>query len=343
MINHLLSQRPEDERWAILVNEYGIVGIDAAMMEAGVPRESAGIEIREVAGGCICCSAAFMFEMSLVRLLQRRPHRLIIEPTGLAALSGILDTLDRKGIREAVDLRSIVCALDLRRFDEELQQDVVKDQIEAADVLLGSRPDLASEEQHASFRDWAGSLFPAKRFIGEVENGRIPLALLDAVRGRHGVAPRGGHAHGTDHTETAGAGRHHEHSSQAPHAHSDPHERVCDASTPIVRREHRSSVTATLGWICWSELVFDAELVMSWLGSLARLPGARRTKAVLRTNEGWWSVNFTDGNGDVQASSYRRDSRVEVIIDSESFPEVDQLEESLRACVTAPSALEPKA
>lgn len=333
MINHLLSQRPEDERWAILVNEYGIVGVDAALMEAGVAQGSAGVEIREVAGGCICCSAAFMFEMTLVRLLQRRPHRLIIEPTGLAALSGILDTLDRKGIREAVDLRSIVCALDLRRFDEELQQEVVKDQVEAADVLLGSRPDLASEAQRASFREWAGSLFPAKRFIGEVDSGRIPLALLDTVKSRRGVVPRRGHTHGTEHTESSSA---HQHEDSSQESHAEPKERICDAPTTIVRREHRSSVTATFGWVCRSELVFDAELVMGWLGSLARLRGARRTKAVLRTNEGWWSVNFTDGNGDVQASSYRRDSRVEVLIDSKSFPDVDELEESLRACVAAP-------
>jgi len=58
-------------------------------------------EIREVAGGCICCSAGIMFEVSLVMLLQRRPVRLLIEPTGLAALPGILDTLNRPGIREA--------------------------------------------------------------------------------------------------------------------------------------------------------------------------------------------------------------------------------------------------
>ncbi|MFK8001019.1 MAG: GTP-binding protein [Polyangiales bacterium] len=335
MINHLLSQRPQEERWAILVNEYGLVGIDAAMMEAGVARGAAGVEIREVAGGCICCSAAFMFEVSLVRLLQRRPHRLLIEPTGLAALSGILDTLDRPGIREAVELRSIVCALDLRRFDDELRQDVVKDQVEAADVLLGSRPDLASDEQRASFREWAGALFPAKRVIGEVENGLMPLSLLDVVKGRASVAPRGGHRHGTDHSEHPGVDHGHESSHRA---HTEAEDTVCDASTPILRRAHHSSVTATIGWVCWCELVFDAEQIALWLRSLARLPGARRTKAVFHTNDGWWSFNFTDGDGDVQPSSYRRDSRVEVVIDMANLPDVDHLEETLRRCVASASS-----
>ncbi len=85
-INHLMELRPPEERWAILVNEYGLVGLDAALMQTESERKGgAGVEIREVAGGCICCSAGFMFEVSLVFLLQRRPDRLLIEPTGLAA------------------------------------------------------------------------------------------------------------------------------------------------------------------------------------------------------------------------------------------------------------------
>ena len=94
-INQLLAQRPSNERWAVLVNEYGLVGLDAALLESSPDNaRRPSVEIREVAGGCICCSAGFMFDMSLVLLLQRRPDRLLIEPTGLAALSGILNTLD---------------------------------------------------------------------------------------------------------------------------------------------------------------------------------------------------------------------------------------------------------
>ena len=112
-MNHLLNQRPDHERWAVLVNEYGLVGLDAALMATpGKEAKTGGVEIREVAGGCICCSAGIMFEMSLVLLLQRRLDRLLIEPTGLAALSGILDTLDRPGICEAIDVRSVLCLLD---------------------------------------------------------------------------------------------------------------------------------------------------------------------------------------------------------------------------------------
>ena len=130
-INHLLSLRPENERWAVLVNEYGLVGLDAALMKTDASvKGSSGVLIKEVAGGCICCSAGFMFEISLVLLLQRRPDRLLIEPTGLAALSGILDTLDKPGVREAVDVRAVLCLLDPARFEESILSDEVQDQVE---------------------------------------------------------------------------------------------------------------------------------------------------------------------------------------------------------------------
>lgn len=63
-----------------------------------------------------------IFEVSLIRLLRRRPDRLLIEPTGLAALSGRLDTLEKEGIREAVDVKSIVYMLDIGRLRDHTQR-----------------------------------------------------------------------------------------------------------------------------------------------------------------------------------------------------------------------------
>ena len=70
MMNHLLKSRPEGERWAILVNEYGLVGIDAAMVEgANDVTQKTDIEIKR-SRAVICCSAGFMFRVSLVTLLK---------------------------------------------------------------------------------------------------------------------------------------------------------------------------------------------------------------------------------------------------------------------------------
>jgi G3E family GTPase len=334
-INHLLKQRPPDERWAVLVNEYGLIGLDAALMEGSdAGNGPAGVEIREVAGGCICCSAGVMFEMSLVLLLRRRPDRLLIEPTGLAALSGILDTLDRPGIRPSVDVQSIVCLLDPARLDEVLLREEVRDQVEAADVLLASLSDLASEDQLHAFDSWANGLFPAKSFVGPVERGRMPSELLHLVSDRDGPVRRRGHRHEADES--------HHHAHEASH-HADEHSVhsldiesgvSCDETRPIVQQAHHSSVASTIGWVCWAGWIFDAALVTSWLRDVASLPGARRAKAVLRTTDGWLSYNLADGVEEFRPSGYRRDSRIEVIVEGAEPPDADGLERQLRACLT---------
>jgi G3E family GTPase len=333
-INHLLQHRPPGEQWAVLVNEYGLVGLDAALMEGGdASGRQAGVDVREVAGGCICCSAEFMFEVSLALLLQRQPDRLLIEPTGLAALSGILDTLDREGFREGVDVRSIVCLIDPARLDEALRRDETRDQIDAADVVLASRSDLASPDQLEAFESWAHELFPPKRHVEQVEHGRVAPDLLDLITDREHAPSRTGHPHGTDH-------HHHD-----AHSHDEDSDElrtgvVCDELHPIVKRIHRSPQTSTLGWFCWDGLRFDSDRAESWLRELTELSGARRIKAVLRTTDGWWSFNYADGVDELRPSGYRRDSRLEVVIDGEQCPDADTLEQGLRACLAPSPAAE---
>lgn len=78
---HWLSQRPDGERWAVLINEFGQIGIDAALLGPAAD----GISITEVAGGCVCCVNGAPFTVALGRLLRMaQPHRLLIELSGLS-------------------------------------------------------------------------------------------------------------------------------------------------------------------------------------------------------------------------------------------------------------------
>lgn len=338
-IRHLLENRPEGERWAVLVNEFGLVGLDAALLaDAGKPE---GIEVREVAGGCICCSAGFLFEMSLAMLLQRDPDRLLIEPTGLAALSGILDSLDREHVRDKVDVRSTICLLDPATADRDRLREEVEDQIEAADVLLANRCDLATAEQLEAFSTWAQTLFPRKRHVGHIEQGQIAIELLDLVADRQVAAPRGDYRHGTDHHHQVDAGE----ESQASPVGEQPapfgEQPECDASQPIVRRCHLSTVTSTIGWICWKGLVFDVEQAVRFLAELTRQLDAQRTKAVLRTDDGWWSFNFTRGAREARPTAYRRDSRIEVIFQGDDVADLDALDDALRQSLVQRTKSQP--
>ena len=92
-ILHLLKSKPNNERWAVLVNEFGEIGIDGALVQ-GQQTEEQGVVIREVPGGCICCAAGLPMQIALNQLLAKaKPDRLLIEPTGLGHPKEVLQVL----------------------------------------------------------------------------------------------------------------------------------------------------------------------------------------------------------------------------------------------------------
>ena len=87
-IRNLLEQRPEIERWAVLVNEFGEIGVDGGLLA------DTGVALEEIPGGCLCCVSAQMFTVGLNRLIrQQDPDRILIEPTGLGHPAQIIRTL----------------------------------------------------------------------------------------------------------------------------------------------------------------------------------------------------------------------------------------------------------
>ena len=267
----------------------------------------------------------------MIRLLQRRPDRLIIEPTGLAALSGILNTLDRSGIKEAVDIQSIICVLDLTNINENLAREEVIDQVEAADILLASRGDLASKERIEAFQEWANTLFPRKQLVTPITQGRISIEILDQVSQRTSSPVQTGHSHGTDHHI-----EHHNH-----YITSDPNQSVDvndldphgNETQRIITHVHQSAKTSTVGWICWKELTFDAQRISSWFRLLMHNLKVQRLKAVMHTNEGWWAFNFVGDQEEMWPSAYRKDSRLEVIIEGPLHSSSEVLTSNLRECL----------
>lgn len=117
-ILHLLKQKPEHERWAVLVNEFGEVGIDGSLL-AGQKTEDQGVFIREVPGGCMCCAAGLPMQIALNMLLARaKPDRLLIEPTGLGHPKEVLAVLAAEHYQEVLDLRSTITLVDARKAHE---------------------------------------------------------------------------------------------------------------------------------------------------------------------------------------------------------------------------------
>ena len=89
----LLAARPADETWAVLVNEFGEVGIDKALI-TGELGDCDDVVVLEVPGGCMCCTAGISMNIALSEIIFLvQPDRILIEPTGLGHPNEVMQTL----------------------------------------------------------------------------------------------------------------------------------------------------------------------------------------------------------------------------------------------------------
>ncbi|MDQ3003391.1 MAG: GTP-binding protein, partial [Fibrobacterota bacterium] len=184
-IANLLSQKPANEKWAVIVNEFGRIGIDGAMLATG----ASDIIVKEVAGACLCCTANYPLQTTLTGLLsQECPDRILIEPTGLGHPEGILRTLHGQRLKEHMDVRAILCLVDPGQFSTANLRGntTLIDQIQIADCVAINKTDLASAEQIRVVMSHCLAVRPFKSWIVRTTEGRMPVSCLDlpAPRGR---------------------------------------------------------------------------------------------------------------------------------------------------------------
>ena len=175
-IKSLLAQKPEHEKWVIIVNEFGEIGIDGAVLtEDNIP-------VAEISGGCLCCVAGPQMTVTVTKMLrENRPDRLIIEASGLAHAASVIDELNTPPLSNALTVGAVLTVVDPRQFvDPDFNlQGLYQDQIGVCDVLVASKVDLCSDEVMTQFRERAAKLFPPKALVAEVNNAQVDLAWLD--------------------------------------------------------------------------------------------------------------------------------------------------------------------
>ena len=172
LIRHLL-QNPQGRRLAVLVNEFGDVGVDGDLIRACADANCPEANIVELTNGCICCTVADEFIPSIERLLalDPRPDHIVIETSGLALPKPLLKAFDWPDLRSRITIDGVVAVADAEavaagRFapdpahpGDEGQVDhetplseVFEDQIACADIVLLSKADLAGRDGVAATR-----------------------------------------------------------------------------------------------------------------------------------------------------------------------------------------------
>jgi G3E family GTPase len=192
-IRHLL--REERGRTVVLVNDFGSLGIDGEIFCA------AGIEAVELPSGCVCCTLKFDLVTTIARIRATfDPEHLVIEPSGVASPSGVLEALASAGLT-AVAVVGIVDASEFLELHEaELFGAFFLDQIVNADVILVNKADLAGEQLARRTRAAIEAINPAA-IVSLAVQARSDGALPLAATARSIVS--GDHAHFTFETVSA--------------------------------------------------------------------------------------------------------------------------------------------
>ncbi|MFM7228407.1 MAG: CobW family GTP-binding protein [Cyanobacteriota bacterium] len=222
LLNHILSNQ-EGVRTAVLVNEFGEIGIDNDLII------TSSEDTVELSNGCICCTINDELLQAVYRVLERPDpvDYLVVETTGLADPLPVAMTFLGSDLRDATRLDSIITVIDAENFDASaLATEVGRAQVLYGDILLLNKSDLVAEEALAAVEQQLGAIKTSPRILRSVK-GQVPLPLLLSVglfESDRVAAPQPEADHSAcdhDHGHCTHDGHHHDaHHSHGEHNHS---------------------------------------------------------------------------------------------------------------------------
>ena len=203
LIRHLMAN-PQGKRLAVLVNEFGTMGVDGDILKSCADENCPAENILELSNGCICCTVADDFIPTLERLMAmpQKPDHILIETSGLALPKPLLKAFDWPAIRSRITVDGVIALADAeavaagrfapdeaavqaqRAADESLDHEtplseVFEDQIACADIILLSKADLAGDAGLAAARAVIEAETPRKLPILPLTDGVIdPRVIL---------------------------------------------------------------------------------------------------------------------------------------------------------------------
>ena len=235
LIRHIISHAA-GKRLALIVNEFGDIGMDAAMLGDCAAEGCQIDDIIELANGCICCTVADDFLPSMQKLLEQRPlpDHIIIETSGLALPQPLVQAFNWPDIRARVMLDGVITLVDgpalasgsvahdmaaleaQRAADEELDHDspideLFKDQIGAANMIVLSKADQLDAAGEARARAVIESHLAGPTPIIVAANGVTPMDAILGLDMEEQAHERASHSHQHD--------SHHHHDHYHDHGH----------------------------------------------------------------------------------------------------------------------------
>jgi len=179
LLRSLVPRLASVESTALLVNEFGIDGVDQVLLA------SDDLTVRQLAGGCVCCEVRGDLMVALDEIERVvGPDRLVIEPTGLASPDTLAHVFASPSVRSIVLVDSIITVLDATRYAlvRDHLGEFFPNQVRHADLVLVNKSDAASEAERRDARAWARSLNPGAAIVDTMYCNVDSDLLLAAVR-----------------------------------------------------------------------------------------------------------------------------------------------------------------
>lgn len=307
-ILHLMRHKPVHERWAVLVNEFGEIGVDGSLFQ-GQHSESQGVFIREVPGGCMCCAAGLPMQIALNQLLAKaKPDRLLIEPTGLGHPQEVLQVFSTKYYQALLSMQKTLTLVDARKLSDSryTSHDTFNQQIAIADTIIGNKLDLYQDEDKAKLIAYVEQQGQPHAQVLFTQHGEIAVSQLQGAT-----------------TDYPIQSHHHQHNSQEMPTASDAPMPACG----FIKAMNEGEGFRSVGWRFAPDNVFHRQKLFSLLAGLR----VERMKAVFITDAGVFGYNLTaDGLTEIILDKCL-ESRIEIIAGNID----DSLEVQLLACVVA--------
>lgn len=179
LLNGLLAQKPVGETWAVLINELGKIGVDQALI-----RQQDGIAIKEVIGGCLCCTSQLPMQVALSRLLQQaKPDHLFIEPTGLAHAEQLIDQLSQSHWQTSLQLQAVVCVISATMLLDQRyrQHSTLISQLEVSDILLVSHAEEMQAAHEQAIQQLIAQYPKFEQQVYRVDQGRLDFKIIQQL------------------------------------------------------------------------------------------------------------------------------------------------------------------
>lgn len=299
LIKKLLQESLQNEKLVLIENEFGEIGIDGGFLK------DAGIEIKEMNSGCICCSLVGDFSEALKKVLETySPDRIIIEPSGVGKLSDVVKAV--KGVADAaIEMNSITTVVDAQKCKMYMKNfgEFFNNQIEYAKTIILSRSQNLSEENlhkvvhelkehnstaHIITTEW--DKLDGKEILNVMENqGSLEYELLQESE----ICPECGHVHNHDehHHTHEHCECHHDHEEHDGHTCDCGHEHHHDHSCGCTHEHHHHADEVFTSFGMETVQHYDKEELESILKQLSESDEygiILRAKGMLEDKEGKW-------------------------------------------------------